>query len=33
MPVAPTETPENEDEPVAAPAAPAGMGMADNAAY
>jgi mono/diheme cytochrome c family protein len=34
MPMAPSETPESEDEPAAAPAAPAGMeGMADNASY
>ena len=34
MPVAPSEAPEKEDEPVATPAAPAGMeGMADNAQY
>ena len=34
MPVAPSETPAKDDEPVATPAAPAGMeGMADNAQY
>ena len=34
MPIAPSDEPESEDEPVSAPVAPSGMeGMADNAQY